>query len=155
MTPAEEFTDVLLRVRGKVQGVGFRPFVFRLARRLGLRGWVRYDNEGVLIRAAGQEQDVATLRHLLREQPPSEALVRSVTILPVPADLSALGGDFAIAASESTGGGAAALSPDLALCADCRTELLAPENRRHGYAFVGCTRCGPPSTAVTSPGQTA
>ena len=144
MSPADQPTDVLLRVRGIVQGVGFRPFVHRTARELGLRGWVRNDDQGVLIRAAGREDAVDQLMQRLREQPPPAALVQSVTSQRVPPDLAPLGEDFVIVASESSGLVIdAAIPPDLALCAECRTELFAPENRRHRYPFINCTQCGP------------
>lgn len=141
--PASTAVDVVLRVRGMVQGVGFRPFVHRTASQLGLRGWVRNDPQGVLIRASGSEASVQALTRALQEAAPSAAQVLSVTMEPESVGHAAVGTDFAIVASEQSGPVEAAVPPDLALCADCRTELLDAANRRHRYPFINCTQCGP------------
>jgi hydrogenase maturation protein HypF len=141
---ALQTADVLLRVRGIVQGVGFRPFVHRIATALHLRGWVRNDAQGVLIRAVGNSDDVDMLVTRLREQAPPAAHLASVQLQAVAPELPPVGEDFRIVASD---GGSlavdAAIPPDLALCAECRAELLDPHNRRHGYPFINCTQCGP------------
>jgi hydrogenase maturation protein HypF len=141
--PAEA-GDVLLRVRGTVQGVGFRPFVHRAAAGLNLRGWVRNDSQGVLIRAAGPLAAIAALRRALETGAPPAARVEAIeTALPGPATAPAPLG-FLIAASDGSGGGLeTAIPPDLALCPACRAELLAPADRRHRYPFINCTQCGP------------
>ncbi len=137
-------SDLLVRVRGVVQGVGFRPFVQRLATRLGLRGWVRNDSEGVLIRAAGPAPAVEDLLHALRAEAPPAARVRDVEAQPTGDADRAPAAPFAIAPSGPGGTPVAtALPPDLALCADCRSELLDPSDRRHRYPFINCTQCGP------------
>lgn len=144
MLAAERAFDVQVRVRGTVQGVGFRPFVHRVAKRLGLRGWVRNDAQGVLIRAMGSEDEIATLARELREQAPPAARVESVTTETPALDAPSVGNDFAILPSDGDGAHvAAALPPDLALCAACRAELANPADRRHGYPFINCTQCGP------------
>lgn len=136
-------TDVLLRVRGTVQGVGYRPFVHRTATRLGLRGWVRNDNGGVLLRAAGSAGRIAELVAALAGEAPGAAIVSAVERLPVPGDTPAAGESFAIVSSTPGGRVATAVPADLALCADCRRELLDPADRRHRYPFINCTQCGP------------
>ncbi|HZZ58298.1 MAG TPA: carbamoyltransferase HypF [Opitutaceae bacterium] len=137
-------TDVLLRVRGTVQGVGFRPFVQRRAQGLGLRGWVRNDTEGVLIRAAGAAAAVAELRQALAAAAPGAARVESVETLGPGAGDPPPGPRFAIAATPVAAAPAtAAVAPDLALCPDCRRELFDPADRRHRYPFINCTQCGP------------
>lgn len=135
--------DVILRVRGIVQGVGFRPFVHRTASQLGLCGWVRNDPQGVLIRASGSEANVQALTRALHESAPPAAQVVSVTQEPDDLRHAAAGLDFSIVASEPGGPVEAAVPPDLALCSDCRAELLNPTNRRHRYPFINCTQCGP------------
>ncbi len=137
-------SDTLLRVRGVVQGVGFRPFVYRVATGLGLRGWVRNDSEGVLIRAVGSAPAVAALVRALRDEAPAAARVQEVDEYPPGRADKWPGGSFTIAPSGPGGlPVATALPPDLALCADCRRELLDPRNRRHHYPFINCVQCGP------------
>jgi hydrogenase maturation protein HypF len=141
--PASPPTDVLLRVRGTVQGVGYRPFVHRTATGLGLRGWVRNDGSGVLVRAAGAPGRIADLVTALTIQAPAAASVAAVERLPLSGDTPGPGDAFAIVASIRDGRATTAVPPDLALCGDCRRELLDPSNRRFGYPFINCTQCGP------------
>lgn len=144
MTTAPPSLDLLLRVRGTVQGVGFRPFVHRTARRLGVRGWVRNDPLGVLLRAAGDAAPVEQLIHALRSQPPPAARVQSVESQPLTADLPPATTAFLILESDRRDLAVqAAIPADLALCAACRAELFTPEDRRHRYPFTNCTQCGP------------
>jgi hydrogenase maturation protein HypF len=143
MTAAPADTDVLLRVRGTVQGVGFRPFVHRTAAGLGLRGWVLNDAEGVLVRAAGDPARVTALVEALRRDPPPAASVASVDRLPPGPDLPPAGPGFTIGPSRAGGEIATATPADLAVCADCLRELLDPADRRHRYPFINCTQCGP------------
>ncbi|HVW22120.1 MAG TPA: carbamoyltransferase HypF [Opitutaceae bacterium] len=135
--------DVQLRVRGLVQGVGFRPFVHRAARRRGLRGWVLNDGEGVLIRAVGSGAAVADLAAALAAEAPSAARVDSVISEALAAGAEPPGPGFAILASAPNGRVETAIPPDLAVCPDCRRELLDPGDRRHLYPFINCTQCGP------------
>ena len=143
MPSAPPDTDVLLRVRGTVQGVGYRPFVHRTATGLGLNGWVRNDAEGVLIRAAGDPRRVAALAEALVHAAPPAAEVTALDERAPLADDAPAGTGFAIAQSGPGGEIATATPPDLALCADCRRELLDPADRRHRYPFINCTQCGP------------
>jgi hydrogenase maturation protein HypF len=143
--PATLESDVLLRVRGVVQGVGFRPFVQRTAAALHLRGWVRNDAHGVLIRAMGAASDIESLLYALHHEAPGAARVQSVEAEPVEdSSAGSVGPEFVIVASQGTQGTIeAAVPPDLGLCAECRSELLDPANRRHRYPFINCTQCGP------------
>lgn len=148
---APETCDVLLRVRGTVQGVGFRPFVLRTARRLGLRGWVCNDAQGVLVRAAGPRTAVDALVGELQTGAPPAARVTAVDREHLPAAAPRPADGFAIAASEQRAGLVeTAAPPELALCADCRRELLEPANRRFGYPFLNCTQCGPRYAIIES-----
>ena len=126
----------LIRVRGLVQGVGFRPYVWRLARELGLAGWVRNDAAGVTIAVDGEKLP-EFLARLPREIPP---LARVDRIDAEPAEVVADG--FAILDS-AAGAAATAIGPDAATCPDCAAELCDPAGRRWRYAFTTCTHCGP------------
>ncbi len=144
VAPPAAALDLLFRVRGTVQGVGFRPFVHRLARRHELRGWVRNDGEGVLVRAAGEASAVEAFAAALAADAPPAARVEAVERSRPDASTPSLGGSFVVDASTGTEGPAATAVPaDLGLCADCRRELLDPADRRHRYPFINCTQCGP------------
>jgi hydrogenase maturation protein HypF len=136
---------VRARVDGTVQGVGYRPFVYRLAHELGLSGWVLNDERGVLLEAEGAAVAVATLVARLRSDAPPLADVRGVDAQDVPP----LGDDgFAIVASSRSGAATAPVTPDTATCADCLAELADPADRRYRYPFLNCTNCGPRFTIV-------
>ena len=136
-----------LEVHGIVQGVGFRPFVYRLARDLALDGWVRNDAAGVTIEVEGEAVRIDTLARRLRDHAPSLARVDSVALRECAPKRAASG--FVIL--ESGGGSAAtAIGPDSAICGDCLHELLDPGDRRYRYAFINCTNCGPRYTISRS-----
>jgi hydrogenase maturation protein HypF len=137
-------TDLLLRVRGTVQGVGFRPFVHRTALRLGLRGWVRNDTAGVLIRARGTPEALAAFALTLRYDAPPAARVEAVDVFPPTPEDDPAGEAFEINASRTLDGPKQTAVPaDLALCTECARELDDPTDRRAGYPFLNCTQCGP------------
>lgn len=126
-----------LRVRGVVQGVGFRPFVFALAGRLGLTGFVLNDRDGVLIEAEGK--DVADFAPLLRAQAPPLARIDAVEIEEMP-----LAGGAGFVIAKSVGGKATTrIGSDAATCEECLSDMRDPQSRFFGYAFVNCTHCGP------------
>lgn len=135
-----------MRVTGVVQGVGFRPFVYNLAVRLGLSGWVCNDPEGVLIEAQGPRRAVDAFLSGLREEAPPAALLESITVEALP-----LGEDGAFRIRESATGAppTARVSVDLATCPDCLREVFDPADRRAGYPFTNCTNCGPRFTIIT------
>jgi len=126
-------------VEGAVQGVGFRPFVYRLARRLGITGLVWNTSGGVVIEAQGTEEDLAAFVRCLREEKPGPAVISGVSTVAVP-PLSETG--FHIAPS-SDGAPATLVTPDIAVCPECIRELMDPSDRRHRYPFINCTNCGP------------
>lgn len=134
-----------VRVEGVVQGVGFRPFVYALALRCGVAGFVGNDGLGVVIEAEGSDEAVARLVDALRSEAPPLARVDRVISERVPA-LGQTG--FSIAASDPAGPRGVLVAPDTATCADCLRELADPADRRFGYAFVNCTNCGPRYTIV-------
>jgi hydrogenase maturation protein HypF len=132
-------------VTGVVQGVGFRPFVWGLARALELRGWVRNDTAGVVAEVEGTPADLARFLAALRDDPPPLARVDDVQVAPV-----ALAGepDFAVLTSDLGGAHRVLVAPDAASCAACLAEVDDPADRRYGYAFGSCTHCGPRYTIV-------
>ncbi len=136
---------VRARVEGTVQGVGFRPFVYRLAGELGLAGWVLNDERGVLLEIEGDAGSVSSfMRRLAADAPPLAVVerVRSEELTPVGES------GFAIVASERHGDAYAPVSRDSATCDDCLRELFDPADRRYRYPFVNCTNCGPRFTIV-------
>jgi hydrogenase maturation protein HypF len=128
-----------IEVRGIVQGVGFRPFVYRLANALALDGWVRNDGAGVTIEVQGDPEQVARMAEQLEAQAPPRSRVDSIA---VHACEPCAGAGFSILES---GGGhlATSIGPDSTVCEDCLAELFDPGNRRYRYAFINCTHCGP------------
>ncbi len=133
-------------VLGRVQGVGFRPFVYTLAQRHRLDGFVLNDARGVVIEAEGQPQALDRFLGDLSREAPSHARVESVVARAVPPTGER---GFAIAPSRAGAGDrTAAIPPDLATCDDCLRELFDPADRRHRYPFLNCTRCGPRLTIV-------
>ena len=138
-------TRLAVRVEGVVQGVGFRPFVFRLAEQHGLKGFVRNDVHGVEIEVEGPRDELERFVAGLAERAPPLARVLHVACREVPA---AGGAGFAIVASDAGGDPDALVAADAATCPDCLAELLDPADRRHRYPFVNCTNCGPRFTIV-------
>ena len=132
------------RARGIVQGVGFRPFVHRLAHEAGLGGWILNDGEGVLIEVEGRQLDRFAAD--LVERAPELARIDSLTV----ERIDPLGEQqFTIRDSVATGG-AALVPADVATCNNCLRELFDPSDRRYRYPFVNCTQCGPRFTIVRS-----
>jgi hydrogenase maturation protein HypF len=134
-----------VRVHGLVQGVGFRPFIYRLAVRHRLGGFVRNDTAGVSIEIEGQENSVRTFLGELESLAPPHARITAITSEDRPARGER---EFAIRPSLELAGSAPSIAPDVATCPDCLNELLDPADRRRGYAFTACARCGPRFTVV-------
>ena len=132
------------RVDGVVQGVGFRPFVYALAHRHGLAGFVLNDGQGVIVEAEGAPDELERFASALRAEAPSLARVRSVA-----AEVVALRGEAGFRVAPSEASGANALIPeDVATCNACLRELFDPSDRRYRYPFINCTQCGPRFTIV-------
>jgi len=129
-----------LRIRGLVQGVGFRPTVWHVAHTLGLSGDVRNDGEGVLIRLSDvTEEDIDNFIRKLRSDLPPLAEIEEIVVHPA-SEFEARG--FSILASAATAP-LTGIVPDAATCPDCRAEIHNPKDRRHHYPFTNCTHCGP------------
>ena len=133
-------------MRGAVQGVGFRPFVYRLATELGLAGWVLNDVRGVEVEVEGAAASLEEFRARLEAEAPPRAVVRSVSV-----SWHEPAGFRTFEIRRSTGGGgqkSVSVLPDLATCDDCLAELNDPADRRYRYPFLNCTNCGPRFTIV-------
>ncbi|MBU1449795.1 MAG: acylphosphatase, partial [Proteobacteria bacterium] len=133
------------QVKGVVQGVGFRPFVYNLARGLGLTGWVGNTAAGVELAVQGSPQAVEEFFGRLISQAPPLADIHEVNrneAAPEPGE-----SEFTIRASQA-GRRSTLISPDVAVCEACLAEMNDPADRRHGYAFINCTHCGPRYTII-------
>jgi hydrogenase maturation protein HypF len=134
-----------LRARGVVQGVGFRPFIYSLARRHGLAGWVRNTSAGVEIHVEGPEGEVESFVAALPDEAPPRAHIAVLTR----SDAELEGADaFLILESAVDPAEYQLVSPDIATCDDCRRELRDPRDRRFQYPFTNCTNCGPRLTII-------
>lgn len=137
-----------IRVTGTVQGVGFRPFVYREALVLDLAGWVANDCAGVLIEVEGPSAAIEALGRALVERPPARARVDRIHSQPVDATHEPGFRIIATTASPRNRAGVAAIGPDIATCDACLRDLTDPGDRRYGYPFTSCTSCGPRYTIV-------
>jgi hydrogenase maturation protein HypF len=135
-----------ITVQGVVQGVGFRPFVYGLAQRLGLAGTVQNTVSGVVIDVEGAPVRLATFRQALVAEAPPLARIERVTAEPQPVRHYAT---FAIQQSAAQNDKAVFIAPDLAPCPECLTELRTPHDRHYAYPFLTCTHCGPRFTITT------
>jgi hydrogenase maturation protein HypF len=127
-------------IRGAVQGVGFRPFVFRLAEECSLAGWVSNTVQGVVLEVEGAAQVLRSFLCRLEAEIPPHAVIQSLEATWLdPAGYTG----FTIRHSDAAGAKTALVLPDFATCADCRRELFDPADRRYRYPFINCTHCGP------------
>src|SRR5512146_1545306 len=133
-------------VRGAVQGVGFRPFVYRLATELGLAGWVLNSAQGVFLEVEGPEALLREFLSRLQDEKPAIAYIQSLE-----SSFLDSAGFRGFEIRESSGGEKTALIlPDLATCPDCLREVRDPQDRRYRYPFTNCTNCGPRFTIMES-----
>jgi hydrogenase maturation protein HypF len=140
-----ETTGARVEVSGVVQGVGFRPFVYRLARKYHLTGWVRNTSSKVEIEVEGPLGEIQNFLKDLRNQAPPQARIERV----LDSDNEFQGyTDFAVRGSLPIAGEYQLVSPDIAVCQDCQRELFDPDDRRYCYPFINCTNCGPRFTII-------
>jgi len=141
-----ENVRVNIKVRGIVQGVGFRPFVHRLVSEASLSGWVRNTSFGAELELEGAADDIDRLILKLKSEPPKLALIESVEV----ERLRSLKHDhgFRIVSSETLQQRNTMISPDVCVCEDCLREMRDPSNRRYRYPFINCTNCGPRFTII-------
>ena len=138
-------TRIAARILGRVQGVGFRPTVYRYATELGLAGFVRNDSQGVAIEVEGDEEVVGQFFSELTLHPPRQAQIADIKTQVLPA---AGYNGFQVVESQPTESAQLAIPPDLALCDDCLREVRGSGDRRFRYAFTNCTNCGPRFTII-------
>jgi hydrogenase maturation protein HypF len=129
-----------LRIRGIVQGVGFRPFIYRLARQHTLAGWVLNAGDGVDIHVEGDEDRIVSFVAEIHRQAPTAAVIAAIDIAPAGLTDAA---EFSIRVSRASADPTARISPDLGVCDRCLAELRDPDDRRAGYPYINCTDCGP------------
>jgi len=133
--------------RGAVQGVGFRPFIYRLATEAGLAGWVNNSAQGVFIEVEGPRAALETFLLRLEAGKPPRSSIQSLEA----SWLDPVGfAGFEIRPSEAGGAKTALVLPDIATCPDCLADIFNPRNRRHGYPFTNCTNCGPRFSIIES-----
>lgn len=136
-----------IHVRGVVQGVGFRPFVYTTAAAVGLSGSVRNDSSGAIIEAEGDACALEEFVTKLRDHPPPLAMIDEF----LTRDIAPTGGTgFSIVDTSRSDGGRTLASPDVAMCSDCAAEQRDPTNRRYRHPFINCTNCGPRFTIIRS-----
>lgn len=133
-------TACSIRVRGVVQGVGFRPFVYRLAQANMLNGWVLNGEQGVQIHAEGAEENLAAFVHEIREKPPAAAQIAEIEVESAPCEGL---NEFTIRESERLDRPTVRVSPDLSVCDACLAELFDLSDQRYAYPYINCTNCGP------------
>ncbi len=136
---------LFIRIRGVVQGVGFRPFVYRLAHERGIAGWVLNGEDGVAIHAEGPEKTLWRFTEELRLQAPPAAVISEIEVESVAATGLTT---FEIRESERRDHPTVRISPDLPVCEECLRELFDPANRRYQYPYINCTNCGPRYTVI-------
>jgi hydrogenase maturation protein HypF len=144
-TKTAEKQRLALKVFGVVQGVGFRPFIYQLAQKHRMNGWVRNTSGCVEIEAEGTEAALATFKNEIESKAPPAARIEHIESKEIP--LSG-GSGFSILQSIPKTGEYQLISPDLATCKECQQEIFDPENRRFRYPFTNCTNCGPRFTII-------
>ena len=145
MPNLESMKSLHITVRGVVQGVGFRPFIYRLAHEHKLAGWVRNTSGSVEIEVEGEESALTRFVEEIGSSAPPMARIEEIASLPVPRRGYA---SFEILESRPEAGQYQLVSPDIATCEACRQEVFSPEDRRYRYPFTNCTNCGPRFTII-------
>ncbi len=138
-------TGLKIHINGIVQGVGFRPFVYGLATRFALKGWVRNTSAGVDIEVDGEADVLDSFVKALRDEPPPLSRIDELNVTLVHA---AGFRSFDILHSEAVKGAFQPISPDFTICKDCLRELFDPTDHRYRYPFINCTNCGPRFTII-------
>ncbi len=146
-TSATQAQRLSVAIRGAVQGVGFRPFLFRLAEELGLTGWVNNSAQGVFIEVEGRRDQLQSfLLRIPREKPPRAYIQSLESSWLDPVGFT----KFEIRESDTSGAKTALILPDIATCPECLREVFDPANRRYRYPFTNCTHCGPRFSIIES-----
>ncbi|MBW2172831.1 MAG: carbamoyltransferase HypF, partial [Deltaproteobacteria bacterium] len=143
--PASRIRGARTRIKGIVQGVGFRPFIYNLARTYDLKGFVTNTSEGVHIEVEGKSDALDAFHQAIVDEKPPLANITSVDTVDQPVKSHS---DFTIRQSQVQEHRRTLISPDICVCQDCLAELFDPANRRFGYPFINCTNCGPRYTII-------
>lgn len=135
-----------IEIRGIVQGVGMRPFIHKLVKKLDLRGWVRNSGIGAELLLVGEHTAISDFIEKIKTNPPALAFIEDIYVEPadVPEDIEG----FNIVESQKKESIEALVSPDICICEDCARELMNPGDRRYNYVFINCTNCGPRFTII-------
>ncbi len=136
---------IRIYVNGIVQGVGFRPFVYNLAKRINLNGFVKNTPNGVEVEVEGHITKINNFINSLKSSPPPLADIKSISQINIPCKRDS---NFVIESSPSSVSHDTLISPDISICDDCLKELFDPQNRRYHYPFINCTNCGPRYTII-------
>lgn len=142
-----DYRRYVIKIQGTVQGVGFRPYVFNRAKNLDLKGKVFNSSEGVVIDVEGPKKRLLSFLEILKKEPPPLAKIDKVEFFEAPVINY---GSFFIVASENESEKKALIPPDVAVCSECKKDIMDPSNRRYMYPFTNCTNCGPRFTIVNS-----
>lgn len=138
---------IKISVKGAVQGVGFRPFIYNLAESLGLKGYVLNTPQGVIIEAEGEPKFLEIFTERIQKEKPPISLIQNITVEELkPVNYS----DFIIKQSDISGSPNAIVLPDIATCSECHDEIFDSNNRRYLYPFTNCTNCGPRYSIIES-----
>ena len=135
-----------IKISGLVQGVGFRPFVYRLAKELELKGWVNNSAQGVLIQVEGNPENLSQFLTKLQSENPPRSRINSLKFKPI----ESIGYDDFEIRESINGDKTTPILPDLSTCSDCLKEIFDPHNRRYHYPFTNCTNCGPRYSIINS-----
>ncbi|NOX37663.1 MAG: carbamoyltransferase HypF [Calditrichaeota bacterium] len=146
MTNPKAMKAFHIHIQGKVQGVGFRPFVYRLATEMGLTGWVNNGKDGVHIEVEGMEETLQRFVQRVQAEAPAISHILSVDVREIPRQGFA---EFRVRHSSEEGLSTVLILPDLDMCDDCNRELHDPNDRRYDYPFITCTNCGPRYSIIT------
>jgi hydrogenase maturation protein HypF len=136
-----------IHINGIVQGVGFRPFIYNLARRYNLTGFVNNNSDGVLIEVQGTDESLSTFNALIQNEAPPLSKITSIEYSTIP---FVKDHNFKIIETENKSMATTFIAPDVCVCDDCLAEMNDPQNRRYRYPFINCTNCGPRYTIVES-----
>ena len=142
-----KMTSYKIRIKGIVQGVGFRPFIYRLAKSSGLSGYVLNDKEGVLIKAEGSDDNIRSFIARIKKEAPVVSKIRSIKVEKTPSEnyrTFEIKNSLDVKSNIST----TMISPDIATCSDCLYELFKSDDYRYKYPFINCTNCGPRFTII-------
>jgi len=129
-----------IHITGIVQGVGFRPYVYKLATNAGLKGWVCNSAKGVEIEVTGTKQVIENFVETIKDSPPSLSSIDNIDVNQIPFNDFP---SFLIRESFDDDTDFLPVSPDISICPDCKRELFDPSDRRYHYPFINCTNCGP------------